>query len=84
MGIAYVLWILVPVAWAALPWLPSRRTAGRVTAVLQLFAAVAALLFGMPAENIPWWFLVPGVVSDLLRLTAAAGRSTDPGCSADA
>ncbi|WP_406421610.1 hypothetical protein OH809_16865 [Streptomyces sp. NBC_00873] len=69
MGIAYVLWILVPVAWAALSWLPPSRTAGRVLAVLQLFAAVAALIFGMPAENIPWWFLVPGVVSNVLRLT---------------
>lgn len=31
MGIAYVLWILIPVAWAALPWLLcwSRAPEGR-------------------------------------------------------
>ena len=78
MGIAYVLWILIPVAWAALPWLPPSAVAGRVVAALQLAVSAAALVTGMPAGNLPWWFLVPGVGSALLRLCwSPAGESSE-------
>ncbi|GGN76493.1 hypothetical protein GCM10011579_057650 [Streptomyces albiflavescens] len=70
MVIALVLWLLVPVAWAALPWLPPNRTLGRCVAAVQLMVSVAVLAVGMPAENLPAWFLIPGLVSSVARLAS--------------
>ncbi len=66
MVIALVLWLLLPIAWAALPWLPPNRTLGRFVAAVQ-----AAFSIGTPAENLPAWFLIPGMVSCLARLASA-------------
>lgn len=59
---------LLPVAWAALPWLPPNRTFGCFVAAVQLMLSVAALFGGMPAENLLAWFLIPGLVSSVARL----------------
>lgn len=48
MVIALVLWLLLPVAWAALPWLPPNRTFGCFVAAAHLMLSVAALSVGMP------------------------------------
>ncbi len=71
MVIALVLWLLLPIAWAALPWLPPNRTLGRFVAAVQLMLSVAAFSVGTPAENLPAWFLIPGMVSCLARLASA-------------
>ncbi|MET9410080.1 hypothetical protein ABZX90_30585 [Streptomyces sp. NPDC002935] len=70
MAIALVLWFLLPVAWAALPWLPPNRTFGCFVAAAQLTLSVATLSVGMPAENLPAWFLIPGLVSSVARLAS--------------
>ncbi|WP_406428645.1 hypothetical protein OHA59_23090 [Streptomyces sp. NBC_01589] len=67
---ALVLWLLLPVAWAALPWLPPNRTFGCFVAAVQLMLSVVALSVGMPAENLPAWFLVPGLASSVARLAS--------------
>ncbi|MFE9967494.1 hypothetical protein [Streptomyces sp. NPDC005525] len=51
---------LVPVARAALPSLVSNRTFGCFVAASQLMLSVAPLFVGMPAENLPAWFLIQG------------------------
>ncbi|GAA5030552.1 hypothetical protein GCM10023335_71020 [Streptomyces siamensis] len=71
MVVALGLWLLLPVAWAALPWLPPNRTLGRLVAAVQLLLSVGVLTVGIPAENLPAWFLVPGVVSSGARLVPA-------------
>lgn len=70
MVIALVLWLLLPVAWASLPWLPPNRTFGCFVAAVQLMLSVAALSVGMPAENLPAWFLIPGLVTSVARLAS--------------
>lgn len=70
MVITLVLWLLLPVAWAALPWLPPNRSFGCLVAAAQLMLSVAALSVGMPAENLPPWFLIPGLVSFVARLAS--------------
>ncbi|WP_326816589.1 hypothetical protein OIE61_05680 [Streptomyces sp. NBC_01762] len=70
MVIALVLWLLLPIAWAALPWLPPNQTFGCFVAAAQLMLSVAALSVGMPAENLPPWFLIPGLVSSVARLAS--------------
>ncbi|MGY5031615.1 hypothetical protein ACWC9U_11995 [Streptomyces sp. 900116325] len=50
--IALVLWLLLPVARAALPWLPPSQTFGCFVAAVQPMLTVAALFVGMPAENL--------------------------------
>ncbi|GGN86515.1 hypothetical protein GCM10011579_078390 [Streptomyces albiflavescens] len=72
MVIALVPWLLLPVAWAALPWLPPNRTFGCFVAAVQLMLSVAALSVGMPAENLPAWFLIPGLVSSVARLASVS------------
>ncbi|MER5749135.1 hypothetical protein [Streptomyces sp. NPDC002088] len=70
MVIALVLWLLLPVAWAALPWLPPNRAFGCFVAAVQLMLSVAALSVGMPTENLPAWFLIPRLVSFAARLAS--------------
>ncbi|MEU1202583.1 hypothetical protein ABZ446_41080 [Streptomyces sp. NPDC005813] len=71
MVVALVLWLLLPVAWAALPWLPPNRSFGRFVAGMQLLLSVVVLTVGMPAANLPAWFLILGVVSSVARLAPA-------------
>ena len=57
-------------ALPALPWLPPNRTFGCFVAAVQLMLSVVALYVGMPAENLPAWFLIPGLVSSVARLVS--------------
>lgn len=70
MVITLVLWLLLLVAWAALPWLPPSQTFSCFVAAVQLMLSVAALSVGIPAENLPSWFLIPGLVSSVTRLAS--------------
>lgn len=79
MAIAFVSWLLLPVAWAALPWLPPNRMLGCFVATAELMLSVAALSAGMPADNLPPWLAIPGLVSSAARLASVLWTSPSNG-----